>query len=254
MTTKATTPLPASAYPDPDGVALLGQLLDEVSTLGSALRPLHEAGLLWLNFDPQGLECAGGRLQLTNLDLVLFAAGEGPEFLQLSPAYCAPETYYGCPEQIGPATDVFHLGLYAYYRLAGLLPGGFPGQGLGAFDFALPPLRVYRPRLPPGVVPVLGRALALDPVDRFGSVADFVDALSGGPPCGWALSVMVAAYARPLGATTQATTVAATRGSTLVRKRESRDLSILDTHTRADMPHVRQARRSGPAPEARVDR
>jgi PPM family protein phosphatase len=168
-----------SAYPDPDAVALLAHLLDEVRTLGSALQPLHEAGLLWLNFDPQALECAGGRLQVTNLDLHLFPAGEAPEFLQVSPAYCAPETYYGCPEQVGPATDVFHLGLYAYYRLAGLLPGGFPGQGLPAFDFALPPLRVYRPRLPPGVVPVLERALALDPADRFDSVVTFVDALAG---------------------------------------------------------------------------
>src|SRR5262249_50274985 len=80
-------------------------------------------------------------------------------------------------ERIGPATDVFHLALYAYYRLAGLLPEGFPGGGLEAFDFDVPPLRIYRPGLLPAVAPLLTRGLARDPADRFASPAGFLDAL-----------------------------------------------------------------------------
>ena len=80
-------------------------------------------------------------------------------------------------EAIGPVTDVYHVALYAYYRLAGLLPGGFPGGGVEAFDFALPPLRIYRPDLPPGVAAVIDRGLMHAPWVRFTAVADLCDAL-----------------------------------------------------------------------------
>src|SRR5581483_8444849 len=81
-------------------------------------------------------------------------------------------------DRIGPATDVFHVSLYAYYRLAGLLPDGFPGNGLEAFDFDIPPLRVYRPLLPPGIAPVLVRGLARDPADRHQSLGELLDDLT----------------------------------------------------------------------------
>ena len=61
------------------------------------------------------------------------------------------------------ATDVFHLALFAYYWLGGLLPHGFPGEGLESFEYQLPKLRIYAPRLPPGIAAVLTRGMALDP-------------------------------------------------------------------------------------------
>ena len=145
--------------------------------LERALTPLHAAGLVWLGFDPAALDVAGERVQICVLDLQVFPAGSCPSSLRLLPAYSAPEvsTFYG--EAIGPATDVFQVCLYLYYRLAGLLPGGFPGDGVEAFDFELPALRIYRPDLPPGIAPVLERGLARDPEARFPSVADLRAAL-----------------------------------------------------------------------------
>jgi serine/threonine protein phosphatase PrpC len=172
----------ALGVPSPPGdlLTLLDDVVRACRTLAAALEPLHGAGLVWLNFDPDCLETADGRLQITNLDLQLFRAGDCPQSLRLSSAYSPPEVCRFQSERIGPASDVYHLSLYAYYQLAGLLPVGFPGGGLEAFDFEVPPLRIYRPHLPVGIVPVLERGLARDPAGRYPSVADFLRALEEG--------------------------------------------------------------------------
>jgi serine/threonine protein phosphatase PrpC len=157
-----------------DEVEILERLLGRVRILHSVIRPLHQAGLIWLNFDPQQLETAEGRRRITNLDLQLYRAGECPESLRMSRQYSPAEVYNFRADMIGPATDVFHLSAYAYYTLAGLLPGGFPGGGLSSFDFEIPPLRIYRPRLPPGVAPVIERGLTKDLANRFPSVDAFL--------------------------------------------------------------------------------
>src|SRR5262249_51520648 len=149
-------------------------LLVACNRLQGAFRPLHEAGLVWVNFDPLALERSSDRVQITNLDLEVFRAGECPESLSVSPRYSPPEVCSFRAGRIGPATDVFHLSLYAYYWLAGLLPHGFPGRGLEAFHFEIPPLRIYRPHLPSGIAPVLERGLARDPAERFPSTVELM--------------------------------------------------------------------------------
>jgi protein phosphatase len=67
--------------------------------------------------------------------------------------------------------------MFAYYWLAGLLPGGFSGSGLESFGHALPPLRTYAPAVPPGVSGVLARGLALEPRQRYPSPGAFTSAL-----------------------------------------------------------------------------
>jgi hypothetical protein len=171
----ATDPLGAVA--GKDDLAALEQTLTACRILASALQPLHQAGLVWLNFDPGALESAGDRLRITNLDLQVFPAAACPDSLRLSTAYSPPEGCAFRADRIGPASDVFHLALYAYYRLAGLLPDGFPGQGLEAFNFEIPPLRIYCPGLLPGVAPVLARGLDRDPAARFGTPGEFLAAL-----------------------------------------------------------------------------
>ncbi len=81
------------------------------------------------------------------------------------------------PKTIGPRTDVFHLALFAYYWLARMLPHGFAGEGLAAFDYQLPKLRTYAPGLPLGIAPVLARAMALDPGERHATPNNLIDAL-----------------------------------------------------------------------------
>jgi serine/threonine protein phosphatase PrpC len=170
--------LPLLDVAEGDEMACLEGTLAACRTLAAALESLHHAGLVWLNFAPDALQTGERGICLANLDLQLFRAGSCPHTLLLSPAYSPPEVCSFRGDRIGPATDVFHASLYLYYRLAGLLPGGFPGRGLEAFDFDIPPLRIYRPHLPVGIIPILERGLARDPGQRFGSIAEFLTELT----------------------------------------------------------------------------
>ena len=166
-----------------DPLAQLSDAVDCCKHLARALTPLHAAGLVWLNFDPRELLLADDRVQIAGLDLRVFPAGAYPDSLGLSPAYSPPEVCGFRGDRVGPATDVFHVSAYLWYRLAGLLPCCLPGGGLEAADFAFPPLRIYNKRLPPGIVPVLARGLAREPTERFASVADLAAAFSNAAAC-----------------------------------------------------------------------
>jgi protein phosphatase len=151
-------------------------LTEECRLLAQALEGLHAGGLAWLEFNPGCLETADSRLQITNLDLQVFRQGVLPENLVPSRLYSPPEILFYQAEQIGPATDVFQLAAHLYYRLAGLHPQGFPGDGLPAFDFAFPPLRIYCPWLPAGISPLLERALARETTARFATPGELAAA------------------------------------------------------------------------------
>jgi serine/threonine protein phosphatase PrpC len=176
-------PAAAWARRPPDAIEDLRLLCQFLVKLGHALETLHERGLVWLTFDPAEIEeCPSGNdgapaLRFTNLDLRVFRGGRSPEQLQARPSFAAPEVCRFQAADIGPATDVFHLALLAYYWLAGLLPQGFRGSGLESFGHDLPPLRVFAPLLPPGIVGVLARGTALEPRERFPSSTAFVTAL-----------------------------------------------------------------------------
>ncbi|MBY0230735.1 MAG: protein phosphatase 2C domain-containing protein [Gemmataceae bacterium] len=157
---------PSIPFPASDDPA---DVLAACALLADPLERLHDAGLLWLQFDPEAVE-AGPRLG--NLDLGLHFQGACPDGLPVSP-WSSPEVAALDAGRLGPASDVWSLALFAYLRFA-CLRDGFPGQGPAAFGYRLPPLRVYAPHLAPGLEPVLRRALRTDARQRTGSVRDFM--------------------------------------------------------------------------------
>ncbi len=148
------------------------RLAEILARLARALEELHAAGLVWLTFDPREIEESGdgsgeSQLQFTNLDLEVHRQGQCPDRLRMAPHFAAPEAAQFHVADIGPRTNVYHLALFAYYWLARLLPSGFPGRGLEAFQFQVPPLRTYVPTLPPGLARVVNQGLAIEPGQRF---------------------------------------------------------------------------------------
>jgi serine/threonine protein kinase len=96
-----------------------------------------------------------------------------------SPAYMAPEQVEGDPEQMGPASDIFSLGVILYELITGQLP--FPGSHPGAIFANL--LRCS-PKPPSShkagleeVDLLLLKALEKQPQERYGSMAEFAAVL-----------------------------------------------------------------------------
>ena len=75
--------------------------------------------------------------------------------------------------RVGPATDLFGLGLVGYEMLAGRAP---------AAGDALPPLRELRPELPEPLLVAIEGCLAAKPSSRWRSAADVIAALDGEIP------------------------------------------------------------------------
>jgi serine/threonine protein kinase len=93
--------------------------------------------------------------------------------------FASPEQLRGDSDRVGPHSDLFALGCVLYQRLARRLP--FPGSRLSsAFDpdAASPaPPSTYRPEVDPALDAICLKALACEPGNRHGSMAELAAAL-----------------------------------------------------------------------------
>jgi serine/threonine protein phosphatase PrpC len=161
-----------------DPVQRVAEVVEATRRLAAALMELHAHGLVCLTFEPTAIEeTPDGHLRFVNLDTEVYRADALPERVTAHHNFVAPEVSTFRAAEVGPRTDVYHLGLFAYYWLAGLLPQGFPGNGLEAFEHDIPFLRIYAPALPEGVCPVVAQALAIEPAKRFATPLELVEAL-----------------------------------------------------------------------------
>ena len=165
------------------------EFLRIVLPVADALGTAHQQGIVHRDVKPGNvLVCDDGRIKLADFGLAKFrelnrdltrTAG-----IIGTVAYMSPEQASG--DEVGPASDVFSLGVLAYELLTGTLP--FKGDSAGAVIGAIlrghhTPLTEMRGQVPAGLAAVVERCLQREPGARFQSGSDaaraFRQALSG---------------------------------------------------------------------------
>ncbi|MFN2504418.1 MAG: protein kinase [Acidimicrobiales bacterium] len=164
-----------------------------VLATAAGLHAAHQRGILHRDVKPENLMfSAGGALKVTDFGIAKVVGGaetmatRAGEVLG-TPAYMAPEQAQAA--ELGPATDVYAVGIMLYELLSGRLP--FPDEGdamaiLYQHVHEQPsPLTEVAPGVPAGVAAVVMRALATRPDQRYPTAEAFGVALAEAATSAW---------------------------------------------------------------------
>jgi serine/threonine protein kinase/DNA-binding SARP family transcriptional activator/WD40 repeat protein len=140
------------------------QLLDQI---GGALSSAHRHGVIHGNLKPSNiLFDEEGNAYLSDFAIAARPTDEAGHPVTGSLAFVPPEELRGVP--LTSRSDLYCLGTVAYQMLAGVPPPA---------NLPLPSITEARPGLPADLDPVLRRATAIDPDERFERVEDFLRAI-----------------------------------------------------------------------------
>jgi serine/threonine protein phosphatase PrpC len=150
--------------------------------LARAATALHRAGIVHRDIKPDNVILEGdGSLKLIDLGVVRIPGMEDspPEDVPGTPGYMAPEMFVGQPGN--EATDIYALGVTMFRAFTGEFPYGNPDATSPPRLDRPTPLSALRPDLPAWLQAALGRAIAKDPAERFGDMAEFAVEMEAGP-------------------------------------------------------------------------
>jgi serine/threonine protein kinase len=171
-------------------LAAIATYLDQ---LADALDYAHDHAVIHRDLKPANILCDHEeQLYLTDFGIAKVFVGTSATLTATgqvlgTPAYMAPEQVHG--EDVGPAADLYSLGLVTYELVTGRVP--FQAGSVVELLFQIvqtppPSPRQFRPELPEAAEAVLLRALAKSPAARFTSAGELAQAFRLGIHGEWA--------------------------------------------------------------------
>jgi serine/threonine protein kinase/Flp pilus assembly protein TadD len=166
----------------------LNEALRITREVAGALGYAHAQGVVHRDIKPENVMLHEGEAMVTDFGIAkAISASAGERLTETgtslgTAAYMSPEQA-SAEHAIDGRSDIYSLACMLYEMLAGEPP--FTGPTAQAiivkrFTEPVPSIRARVPGVPEAVDRAIGRALARDPADRFGSVAQFVQALDSG--------------------------------------------------------------------------
>jgi serine/threonine protein phosphatase PrpC len=150
--------------------------------LAQAAAALHRVGIIHRDIKPDNVILeGGGSLKLIDLGVVRIPGLEDfpPENIPGTIAYMAPEMFSG--EAGNEATDIYALGVTMFRAFTGQYPYGNPDAVSRPTRNRPKELVLLRPDLPAWLQNALGRAIAINPAERFRDMAEFALEMEAGP-------------------------------------------------------------------------
>ena len=172
---------PLSDFATPDTLLPVPQVLDIAFKCCNALEYAHRKGLVHRDIKPANLLLArDGNVKLSDFGAALSLRSDVTQLAGLvgSPSYMSPEQVR--EQDLTHHSDMFSLAVVVYELLTGRRPfdGDTDFSTLYKISNESPaPVSLLRASLPSHLDDVLQRALAKQPSDRFGTWADFAQAL-----------------------------------------------------------------------------
>jgi serine/threonine-protein kinase len=155
-----------------------------IRAMAAALDYTHKRGIIHRDIKPANVMLDSTRTpKITDFGIARIAEGATTTMtgtVMGTIEYMAPEQVKG--EAVDGRADQFALGVVAYRMLTGSTLYGEQSMATMAYKIVneLPaPARSRNSWLPPGVDPVLAKALAKDPNNRYRNCVEFADALAG---------------------------------------------------------------------------
>ncbi len=167
---------------EPSAMLPVEQVAACVATCAKALNYAHDRGIIHRDIKPSNIMLSrSGEVKIGDFSIAERLVSDTTRVVGVfgSPKYMSPEQIQ--ERELGPATDLYSLGVVLFELLAGRVP--FPTKTLSSLVHKIiherpPSVREYRPELPQELDSIVGRALQKAPEHRYASGNDFANDLA----------------------------------------------------------------------------
>ena len=161
-----------------------GEAAGIASRVAEALNVAHDSGIIHRDIKPQNvLLSASGEAKVADFGIARAASSKTMTDTNLvlgTAAYMSPEQVRG--DRVGPASDLYSLGVVLYEMLTGRLPyeaDDLIATAMKHINEPAPHPREANPAVPEDVDALVVKLLAKEPEDRYASAAELAEDLRG---------------------------------------------------------------------------